>query len=74
MVFVFEGTSSIISNSVFCENLQTHITVQWPGNSSNSHADSCDDCGNICLEYVNNDRSVNVIDFLMIIAALSHCQ
>ena len=62
------GASSIVSNSVFCENTPEHITGSWTDAGGNCFADTCDDCGSTCPADVNDDRSVNVSDILIVIS------
>ncbi|MBT4530630.1 MAG: hypothetical protein HOC27_05445 [Phycisphaerae bacterium] len=51
------GASSIISNSVFCENSPTHITGQWTDNGDNCQSDACDDCIDIDADCDNDGIS-----------------
>ena len=68
------GASSIISNSIFCENTPIHIYGDWTDAGGNCFADICDD-GNDdgypddcqCIGDIEGDGSVDVGDLLLII-------
>ena len=57
------GASSIISNSIFCENTPTHVTGVWTDGGGNTFSDVClPDCPDI-----SGDGIVDVSEILIVI-------